>query len=61
MGYLATSLACIRFHDCFDFYVFVVGDTLWKGGVLEIIHRNFEHLSREVGEANLVIRGFPGQ
>ncbi|MDP2885522.1 MAG: hypothetical protein Q8P51_10935 [Ignavibacteria bacterium] len=60
MGLLIESLAGIPFErGRFKVYVFVIGDTLWRGGILEIIHRNVDQLAGAIGRNALLVRGFP--
>lgn len=61
MGLLIESLLGIPFEEGrFQVYVFIIGDTVWKGGVLEIVHNNFDELSKAIGRNALLVKGFKG-
>jgi hypothetical protein len=42
----------------YDYYIFILaGNANWKGGMLESINNNFEHLAKEIGLNSVIIKG----
>jgi hypothetical protein len=42
----------------YEYYIFILGGNAnWKGGVLESIFDNFDHLAKEVGPKSVILKG----
>lgn len=60
MGYRIGKLASLPTIEGKSLYVFVLGQRMWHGGLLEIIDKNFNRLAKEIGPKGAVIMGHEG-
>ncbi len=55
MGYKLTSLLRLPVQEEVSLYVFVVGASIWEGGLDEVVRRNFDNLAREFGPDAVIV------
>lgn len=60
MGYKIGSLTRLPLDDRVQIYVFSVGDSIWEGGLADLVSRNFDKLAEAIGENAILVEPLPG-
>lgn len=55
MGYKLTSLVHLPLDESVQMYIFAIGDSLWAGGLWELVHKNFDNIARDIGPYSIIV------
>ena len=60
MGYMLNSLGNLPIDDKIGFYIFVVNGG-WRGGLYDIIERNFANIAKKIGSNAVIAKGLDSE
>jgi hypothetical protein len=60
MGYMLNSLGNLPIDDNISLYIFVVNGG-WRGGLYDIIEKNFSNIAQKIGPRAVIAKGFDSE
>jgi hypothetical protein len=57
MGYMVSSLAELPVDNSVAFYIFAVAPHGWKGGLYDVVEKNFSDIAGAIGQEAVIVKG----